>query len=466
MTSAQLPIIAAAAMGAAVLWILTVWRPALGCALLVLGIPLTGGLARGSLVPVLRVNEALLLILVSALVVRELPRRHRLTFTGLDLAVLAFCAGGVLIPWATLSLQHADATIDDWRTVLAPLQYLLIFLIFSRVHFSQADLRLILNLAMLASVLVALVALAEVANLPGVRRAIVTYYPPPVPEPTTVATGYRPTSFLGHYSAVGAFGVINLVLAIALAATRAESFNGIWLGLVMGLNAAAALATVTLAPILVLPIAAGLIVVHLRRVPWQVALSPLALLAALVALWPSIQARIQTQLASGTPGPGVSSGVLPGSLQVRVAYWQDYFLPSLMSHGPWLGTGTLIPSDVPRPLIAFVDNGYLWMGFRAGLVGVLLMVLLLTAIAVAGWRLRTAPGALQRAIGATAFAAVVSLSLMELTSEYLTFTSVTQEFWMLVGLTAAATTLRRRLPARHLALTPRGEDLRGRRLPV
>jgi hypothetical protein len=216
----------------------------------------------------------------------------------------------------------------------------------------------------------------------------------------------------------------------------------------------------------VLPIAAGLIVLHLRRVPWQVALSPLALLAALVALWPSIQARIETQLASGSPGPGVSSGVLPGSLQVRVGYWQDYFLPSLMSHGPWLGTGTLIPSDVPRPLIAFVDNGYLWMGFRAGLVGVLLMVLLLTAIAVAGWRLRTAPGALQRAIGATAFAAVVSLSLMELTSEYLTFTSVTQEFWMLVGLTAAATTLRRRLPARHLALTPRGEDLRGRRLPV
>ena len=74
MTSAQLPIIAAAAMGAAVLWILTVWRPALGCALLVLGIPLTGGLARGSLVPVLRVNEALLLILVSALVVRAYGR--------------------------------------------------------------------------------------------------------------------------------------------------------------------------------------------------------------------------------------------------------------------------------------------------------------------------------------------------------------------------------------------------------
>jgi hypothetical protein len=415
---------------------------------------------------VLRVNEALLLIAVSALVVRELPRRHRLAFTGLDLLVLAFCAGGVLIPWAVLSLQRADTTIDDWRTVLAPVQYLLIYLIFSRVKFSQLDLRLLLNLAMLASVLVALVALAEVANLPGVRQAIVAHYPPPVPEPATVATGYRPTSFLGHYSAVGAFGVINLALALALAAARADGFNGIWLGVVMGLNAAAAMATVTLAPILVLPLAAALIFLHLRHIPWQVAFAPVALLAALAALWPSVQARIQSQLASGSPGPGVSSGLLPGSLQVRVGYWQDYFIPSLLNHGPWLGTGTLIPSDIPRPLITFVDNGYLWMGFRAGLLGVLLMVLLLAAIAIAAWSLRTAPVALQRAIGATAFASVVSLAFMELTSEYLTFTSVTQEFWMLVGLAAAATALRRPSPTRHLALTPRGDDLRGRRLPA
>jgi hypothetical protein len=466
MTTAQLPIIAAGVLGAGVLWILTVWRPALGCALLVLGIPLTGGLARGSVVPVLRVNEALLLIIVSALVVRELPRRHRLAFTGLDLPVLAFCAGGVLIPWAVLSLQHSDTTIDDWRTVLAPVQYLLIYLIFSRVKFSQRDLRLLLNLAMLASVLVALVALAEVANVPGVRQAIIAYYPPPAPEPATVLTGYRPTSFLGHYSAVGAFGVINLALALALAAARADGFNGIWLGVVMGLNAAAAVATVTLAPILVLPAAAVLIFLHVRHVPWQVAFAPVALLVALAALWPSVQARIQSQLASGSPGPGVSSGLLPGSLQVRVGYWQDYFIPSLLNHGPWLGTGTLIPSDVPRPLITFVDNGYLWMGFRAGLLGVLLMVLLLVAIAIAGWSLRTAPAALQRAIGATAFASVLSLALMELTSEYLTFTSVTQEFWMLVGLVAAASALRRPSPRRHLALTPRGDDLRGRRLQV
>ncbi|MDQ6919987.1 MAG: hypothetical protein M3256_02300 [Actinomycetota bacterium] len=42
MTSTQPPIIAVGVLLAGVLWTLTVWRPAVGCALLVLGIPLTG----------------------------------------------------------------------------------------------------------------------------------------------------------------------------------------------------------------------------------------------------------------------------------------------------------------------------------------------------------------------------------------------------------------------------------------
>ncbi|HEY4864802.1 MAG TPA: hypothetical protein VIK45_04755 [Candidatus Dormibacteraeota bacterium] len=465
MTTSQLQILAAGLLVAAVLWLLTVWRPAIGCALLVLGIPLTGGLSRGSVVPLLRVNEVLLLIVVTALIARALPRRHNVTFTGLDLPVLAFCLGGVVIPWAVISLQHADASLDDWRSVLAPIQYLLIYVVFSRVRFSERDLRLLLNLTMLASVIVAVVALVEVANLPGVRRTVETLFPPLSVEPVT-DTSFRPTSLLGHFSAVGAFGVMNLALALALAAARTRDFNGIWLGIVMALNGVTVIATQTLAPIVVLPLAAVLVLIHLRHVPWQVGFAPVALLAGLVALWPSVQARIQNQLAAGSPAPGVSQGRLPASLQVRVGYWQDYFLPSLLNHGPWLGTGTLIPSDVPRRLIQFVDNGYLWAGFRAGLVGVLLMVVLLAAIAGVAWSLRSSGVAVHRAIGATAFASVIAFALMELTSEYLTFTSVTQEFWMLVGLAAAATAQRRRSPIRYLVLSGRGRDLRGRRLPV
>jgi hypothetical protein len=48
---------------------------------------------------------------------------------------------------------------------------------------------------------------------------------------------------------------------------------------------------------------------------------------------------------------------------------------------------------------------------------------------------------------------VSSIAPLELTSEYLTFTSVTQEFWMLAGLLAAAITQRRPVAARFMALS-------------
>jgi O-antigen ligase len=395
--------------------------------------------------------------------VRALRRRQRLTFSGLDLVMLAFCLGGVLIPWAVISLRHADAGLDEWRAVLAPLQYLLVYLVFSRIALSEPDLRRLLHLTMLASVIVALVALAEVANLPGVRQGISSYFPPTGVVPGSAT--FRPTSLLGHYSAVGAFAVLNLILALALAAARPARFNGVWLAAVLALNAVVVLASQTQAPIVALPLAAVLIFVHLRRVPRQVWLAPLALIAAGVALWPSLQARLQEQLGFGTPAAG-GGRLLPESLQVRIGYWQDFFIPSLFKNGPWLGTGTLIPSEVPRPIVAFVDNGYLWMAFRAGIVGIVLMLALLVTIAAVGWGLRRAPQPMQRALGAAVLASVVSIALMELTSEYLTFTSVSQEFWMLVGLGAAAAAQSRPSPMPFLVLKGGARRRGGRRQPA
>jgi hypothetical protein len=378
--------------------------------------------------------------------VHELPRRRPLTFNGLDLAVLAFCLGGVLIPWAVIKLGNADTSTDTWFSVLSPLQYLVVYLVFSRVQLTERNLRLLINVTLLSSVIVALVALAELANAPGVRQVIATYYPPPPEAPGNVASVYRPTSLLGHFSAVGAFALFNMTLALALAAARNRGFSSVWLGVVMALNAAAMLATETWAPLLVAPLAVLIIVLYARHLPWQLGFAPPAFVGAVIAFWPSVSARLLEQ-------SGVRGSLLPESMGVRVGYWQDFFLPSLLNHHAWLGTGTLIPSEVPRPLVGFVDNGYLWMAYRSGAVGVLLMLLLLGAIAVAGWSLRTSWLPWHLALGATCLAMVVSVGLLEVTSEYLTFTSVSQEFWMLAGLLAAAITQRSPAPATFVALS-------------
>jgi O-antigen/teichoic acid export membrane protein/glycosyltransferase involved in cell wall biosynthesis len=436
-----LPLLLAGVATGAGLLLLAVARPALACALLAVAIPLTAGLGRGTVVPVLRVNEALLLVVTAGVALGRLPRQRQLPFTGLDLAVFAFCAGGVLIPWAVILLSGASADQQEWVQVLGPVQYLVVYLLFSRTELSGSALRRLLNALMLASVPVAIVAVAQAADVAGVRDLVGAYYPTqPLPSWDTV---YRPASLLGYYSAVGAFGLLNFLLALALSASRHPGFSRLWLTVVMGVNFVGLLASATLAPLLALPVGVVAVLLVARRVPWDQAARALPVLAVSgVALWPLLTARLQQQLGGG----GLDLH-LPETLATRLTYWQELFVPALLAHGPWLGTGTIIPSEVPRPLVDFVDNGYLWQWFRAGVPGVALYVLLLAAVGASAWSTRSRPDLDRRAVGATCLGAVASIVLVDVTSEYLTFTAVSQEFWMLAGLLAGLTLRARAGPA-------------------
>jgi O-antigen/teichoic acid export membrane protein/glycosyltransferase involved in cell wall biosynthesis len=442
------PTVAIGGAGALGLLLLAVRRPAVACAVLAAAIPLTAGMARGAAVPLLRVNEALLLVVVAGFLLHWLARRRPLAFTGLDVVVLGFCLVSVAIPWAVILLSHAQADQSDWLLILGPIQYLLVFLLFSRTEFGAADLRLFFNVCMLASIPVAAVAVAQSLDL-GPTRDLVNGYYPTAPLPSWDTT-YRPSSLLGHYSALGAFGLLNFLIALALSATRHPGFRSWWLALVMGANLVSVVVSQTYAPAVGLVAGVALVLLGARRIPWrQAAAAPPVLAAAGILFWPSITARIASQLSV----PAGSS--LPDSLQTRVDYWQGFFVPALLRHGPWLGTGTLMPPEVPRPLVDFVDNGYLYQLFRAGVPGLLALVAMLGAVAAAGWAARRSDDHSRRVVGLVCAGAVASVLLMDATSEYLTFTAVSQEFWMLVGLLAGfAVAGRLPGPARLVEILP------------
>jgi O-antigen/teichoic acid export membrane protein/glycosyltransferase involved in cell wall biosynthesis len=406
-------------------------RPGLTCALLALAIPLSAGIGRGAIIPLLRVNEAMLLVVAAGFVVHRLTSGRPLTYTGLDVAILAFCLINIVVPSGVIVLSRTTATLDDWLVVLAPLQYLMVYVVYSRTEFEAANLRLFFNACMLASILVAAVAVAEALNLGGVRGLMASYYPaaPRAPGDTV----YRPTSMLGHYSAVGAFGLLNLLLALALAAVRQPGFPRWWLALVMGANLLSLVASETYAPVAALPLAAAAALLVVRRVPWSQLAAGLPVLPAVaVVLWPSISGRVGAQF-SAAGGYG-----LPETLMTRIDYWQNFFIPALLQHGPWLGTGTLMPAEVPRPLVSFIDNDYLWQLFRAGVPGLAALVVMLASVAAVAWATRTSDDPRRRVLGAVCLGAVVSVVVLDTTSEYLTFTAVSQELWMLVGLLSGA----------------------------
>ena len=420
------------AVGGTMLITVTAWRPAIGCAALALIVPLTAGLGRDTLIPLARTSEAATACVAIGLLLRSLPRKGSGRFTGLDLAVAGFCVAGVAIPSLVLWINHEPTGIDVWRVVLAPAQYLALYLIFSRAGLDSRSRRIVINLALLASVIVAFVGLAQLADVPGVRAFIDGTFPlTGLPAPVCQFGVCRPTSLLEHWSAFGGYALLNYLLALALASRKDTRFSTPWLSLVMAANAVAVLASQTQAAVVGLVVGTVVITWHARRTPGRPLGVTLAAMGLGLALfWPQVSARIQQQFFAG--GTTASS---PASLETRYQYWSDYFIPILADHA-LTGTGTVLPSEVPDALTTYVDNEYFRLAFRAGLIGVALLIVMLATIGLVGWRARAGPAQLTAAVGAAALGYVLVLAIMGGTAEYLTFAGVSQQFWMVIGLFA------------------------------
>jgi O-antigen/teichoic acid export membrane protein len=409
------------------LLVMTIRRPAFGCAALILLVPLTAGLARGAVVPVLKPSEAILLVVLAGVVVHDMVVRRTRSVTALDMAIGAYVIGSVVIPWMVLTLTHYPADIDTWRTVLSPALLFAVYYLFARATLPDGTVRTFLNLAMLAGVIVSLVAAAELVNVPGVRAIVGANFPSPAVTP------FRPGSTLGHYSAVGAFGAFTYIIALALATVRAPGYPRWWLTCVMGAGVLGVLASETWATTVAIPVATVLILIYGRRVPRELVVTVIAGGLALVVLWPLIGARADSQQLITAQGLA-----LPESMQTRIRYWGEFIIPALTPH-LWIGTGTVIPSTVPERLSTFVDNEYLWAAFRAGVAGVALLLGMLVAIIAAGWRLRSSLDPGRRAVGAASMSVAVVILLLGTTAQYITFAGLSQEFAMLVGVLAALT---------------------------
>ena len=433
----------------------TAWRPTIGCLFLVVAVPVSAGLGRGTVLPLVRPSEALMAVVIVGTLVHELPIRRRLGYSALDLAVIAFAIGGTLLPWAVLFLGRQSLDTTLWTTVLAPIQYLVIFLLFSRLNPSRRSLRLLFILQLAVGTVLAVIGMAQLANLPGVRDFITNTYPLGGGGVDICQFGVcRPTSLLEHWSSYGAYTMLTYTIALALVATRKAGFSSRWLSVVLGINAVAVFASQTQAAIIGMAFVTLLVLAHRRHLPRQLLIACLTLAIGLGLFWPQIQARIDQQLAA--PGSGLAS---PESLQTRDRYWNEFWLPVVTEH-IWVGTGTVVPTEVPDRLVKFVDNEYLRMGLRGGAVGVGLLLMVLGSIAVAGWRQRKSPDPMTQAIGAMALAYALVLAVMGWTAEYLTFAGVSQLFWMVAGLLGAsllpvAAQRLRTAPAAALPAVPR-----------
>ena len=412
---------------AAVLVALTARRPLIGCAALAVGVPLTTALGRDTVIPVLRPNEALLLLVLAGFALHHLWYRRTFYYLRIDLAIAGFATGCVLIPWLVLFLGHTWIDFDTWRAVLGPLQFLVVYLCFAQLRLSDTELQRLLNLTLLVSVIIGALAILEVQDFPPGAKALLNSIFPPDTPPSVYDTVYRPTSTVGTYGAVGAFGTLNFILALILAARKDSTRSKAWLTAVMVVNLASVVASLTWAPAATLLIGGAGVMWYARFVPRQVWICAGASVVVLLILWPAVSSRIDQQQID------------LGSVQTvdqRFWEWQTFFLPVLAEH-KWVGTGTIVPAEVPAYFASFVDNAYVRMGFRAGLAGLGLLFAMLTVVAVTGWGCRESSDPWRRRLGAMALATVLTIILTGFTGEYLTYGGLSQYIAMMFGLLAA-----------------------------
>ena len=406
--------------------ILTARRPIVGCALLAVGVPLTTALGRDTVIPVLRPNEAILLLVLAGLALHQLWTRQAFAYHQLDIAILLFSVVSVLIPWLVLFLAQSWIDFDTWRAVLGPLQFLAVYWCFAQLRVSDNHLTWLLNLTLLISLIAGVMALVELQDFPsGARAFLLTYFPPN--RFAVYDTVYRPTSTLGAYGAVGAFAALNFILALTLANRKTSRRTSAWLTTVMVVNLAALVASLTWAPGAALLLGAATVIRFARRVPRQIWIAAAAVVVAIIILWPAVSIRLdQQQIALGNIQ----------TVDQRLRNWQVYFLPALADH-VWLGSGTLLPNDIPPYMFDFVDNEFLRIGFRAGLVGIGILLVMLSVVGVSAWRCRESVDPWRRTLGAIVLATVLTIVLTGFTAEYLSFGGLSQYIAMLFGLLAA-----------------------------
>lgn len=438
-----LPLLVAAGFGALAVIAAVAWRPVIGGVAICLVVPLTAGLNLGSLGNFLKPDQVIVLLVFAGTALRELMTGRRLRYCLLDLAVVTFCLGDIMIPIFVLWLGHQPLDLTTLHTLLVSGQYAVVYLIFARSSLHAGRMRLYCNLAMAACVVVALIGLLEFLDVPEVRTLMDVAYQAP-PQPEWDAT-YRPGSTVLHFSGLAAVCLLGYVLALTMAAARVEGLRQWWLSAVMASSLLGLLASLTYAPFLLLPVVTAIICLRLRCVPralWMVAAGAAA---CAIGLWPLLAPRVAQELGNG------ASPLLPESLETRVRYWQEFFYPALVQHGAWLGTGGQLPGEVPAYLSQTIDNAYLDQAFRAGVIGIALALALYTAIAITSWGVSGASERTHRAVGTAVLALTIALFALDITSEYLTFAGFSQLFWMLAGLVAAIA--RPRLPEPAVVLT-------------
>jgi peptidoglycan biosynthesis protein MviN/MurJ (putative lipid II flippase) len=425
------------AVGLTVVILLIGWvmiRPAIAAYLLVFMTPLVVGLNAGSVVPGLRLNEGLMVVVGLGVGLRWLvnvrtgevrwPR-----INAVDVSLIALCVCSSVLPLAMMAVRQRPITADDFLYAIVLWKLFAEYVIVRLAVTTREQALRCLVLLMIASAIVAVVALAQVGLPPvaGVLNKLISTGGTAASE-----SGNRGSSLLGLPAASADLAILSLGVAIAMISRGYP--HRLWLaGLavlyVLGVFAAAEFATVIG---LVLAVAALLVLTrYIRLAAYAV---PVAVLGG-VLLWPVLSTRLA--------GFQSSSG-LPQSWLLRIINLRTYFWPVLFSDNNWI-LGVRPSARIINPTrsggFVWIESGYTWLLWAGGIPLLASYFAFVVSVLRRGWAFarRADPAGVAGTAVAAAMCAQVAVMLLD---PHLTYRGSGDELFMILALV-------RVLPARR-----------------
>lgn len=340
--------------------------------------PLVIGIRRGSVVPLLRPSEALLVLLLGAVGVATVWRALRGRGLGLprpgrtDAALAVLVVTSSVVPLLWLAARGMPVGLDDALYAVVMAKCVALYVLVRHVVRTAAQVGTCLRVIVATSTVVAVLALAQSLQVPFVFDLLATHYSPGG-DASTVDVG-RGGSTIGSSIAVGD------VLAVCTAVTltwlvRGQGDRRVVLGLV-ALFVLGSVGTGQFSALLALGLCVLTVGVLTRTTGRILRLVVPALLVALLAAWPVVQGRL-ADLAAGR--------MMPRSWTVRLDNLETYFWPRLFDSHQYL-LGVTPEARLPEPRNAtgwvWIESGHTWLLWTGG-VPLLLAFLVAVGLAIA-----------------------------------------------------------------------------------
>jgi hypothetical protein len=414
--------------GLAVLGLLAVvWsRPHVAAYVLLFLTPFLVGVERGRLVPVVRLHEALLVLLgtivLARLAVLRLPRGGVvLRLNRIDAAILLLALTSSVLPLLWLVARGRPVSQEDALSTLAIWKLYAVFALVRATVRTEAAVRGCLVAALAATALVAIVATLQSTGVGGVGALLERYWEAPS---TGGQAGGRASATFG--SSIATADYLAYGLAIALAWGRRLGPD-----VVVGAVAVAALVGAIAAAQFSGFVALAVVAVVVARVTGAsrllVAAAAPATLVAGGLLWPAIHARL-TEFSS-------PQGV-PSSWLGRWDNLSTFYLPELADFNFVLGVTPNQVLQAPETWreVIFLESGHLWLLWVGGIpLLAAYAVFVVRGLRASSIVARSAEGAIGVA-GVASLAALAAMAVLTVLDPHLTLRGAGDLLFVLLAL--------------------------------